>query len=127
MMEDESNKTPDVDIIEDEDYLPIDTLLPKEWVGMLMKQITDEEVSSSALDFTTLITEKFILYLYKQVSHNKTSKQLENLKYENVQKVILEEEFFVYFHDFFQKPMSTSEVKSKATKILTHQHHIGSF
>uniref|UniRef100_A0AAF5D4E5 Uncharacterized protein n=2 Tax=Strongyloides stercoralis TaxID=6248 RepID=A0AAF5D4E5_STRER len=127
MMEDENGKTSDVDIIRDEDYLSIDTLLPKEWVGMLMRQVIDEDVSSPALDFTTLMTEKFILYLYKQVSHNKTSKQLENLKYENVQKVLLEEEFFVYFHDFFQKPMATSEVKSKATKILTHQHHIGLF
>uniref|UniRef100_A0A0K0FG73 Histone-fold-containing protein n=1 Tax=Strongyloides venezuelensis TaxID=75913 RepID=A0A0K0FG73_STRVS len=126
-MENGDNGNPEVDIINEEGYLPIDTLLPKEWVETLMKQATDDEVSTPALDFTTLMTEKFILYLYKQVSHNKTSKQLENLKYENVQKVLLEEEFLVYFHDFFQKPMSTSEVKSKATKILTHQHHVGSF
>uniref|UniRef100_A0A0N4ZUL7 CBFD_NFYB_HMF domain-containing protein n=1 Tax=Parastrongyloides trichosuri TaxID=131310 RepID=A0A0N4ZUL7_PARTI len=123
----ENSNTIDNDIVNEKDYQPIETILSKEWVENLMKQIVDENITSPVLDYTTLMAEKFILHLYKQVSHNKNSKQLEGLKYENVQKVLLDEEFLVYFHDFFQKPFSTSEVKSKGVKILAHQHHIGPF
>uniref|UniRef100_A0AC35UAZ3 GPI inositol-deacylase n=1 Tax=Rhabditophanes sp. KR3021 TaxID=114890 RepID=A0AC35UAZ3_9BILA len=105
-------------------YTPCETELPKDWTQNLMKECANEEVSTLVTDLTILLTEKFILDAYKQIAGSKNSKQLENLKYEDVYKFHHSKPMFFAFQEFFQPKLSTYDVQVNAQRILAHNRNI---